>query len=213
LLGHSYANVVGNYFRSGPDTLLASRAINLKDWAGSSWAIAAHAALGVHRSGNREWLSSSSQELNPTCSRWNETLARWDRCEPAAYDTAPYPTPAVTTAAARTARDEVLAEAGASRRLDATGAWLPTRDAADIRVIDDASHGTGRILDALESFPGWPTLYGGRVVRDADRDGMPEAFEDRYGLDSTRPDGTLDPDGDGYGNLEEYLNGTSPREP
>ena len=46
---------------------------------------------------------------------------------------------------------------------------------------------------------------------DLDGDGMPDAFEQRHGFDPTSPaDGPLDADGDGYSNVEEFLNFTSP---
>lgn len=44
---------------------------------------------------------------------------------------------------------------------------------------------------------------------DTDRDGMPNSWETQMGLNSGDPaDGTADADGDGYTNLEAYLNGT-----
>jgi hypothetical protein len=40
---------------------------------------------------------------------------------------------------------------------------------------------------------------------------MPDAWESRYGLDAHDvADGYKDQDGDGYTNIEEYLNGTDP---
>jgi hypothetical protein len=37
---------------------------------------------------------------------------------------------------------------------------------------------------------------------------MPDDWETRFGLDpDDSSDGSLDPDGDGYTNLEDYLNG------
>jgi uncharacterized repeat protein (TIGR02543 family) len=64
--------------------------------------------------------------------------------------------------------------------------------------------------------------YGFRVASslpkaagiDADADGMPDAWETRYGLNPLDPsDASADPDGDGVNNLQEYLNGSSPRNP
>lgn len=45
---------------------------------------------------------------------------------------------------------------------------------------------------------------------DDDHDGMSDAWEEEYGLDSSRDDSYEDPDGDGYSNLEEYYLGTDP---
>ncbi|MCB9759221.1 MAG: carboxypeptidase regulatory-like domain-containing protein [Alphaproteobacteria bacterium] len=48
------------------------------------------------------------------------------------------------------------------------------------------------------------------LPRDDDHDGMSDAWEEGWGLDTTRDDSAEDPDGDGYTNLEEYLLGTDP---
>ena len=51
------------------------------------------------------------------------------------------------------------------------------------------------------------------VPADTDHDGMPDAWERQYELNPAKAgDGSLDTDGDGYTNVEEYLNGTSPRQ-
>lgn len=49
---------------------------------------------------------------------------------------------------------------------------------------------------------------------DTDGDGMPDAWERRYGLNPFDPsDAAQDLDGDGFTNLEEYLAGTDPTDP
>ena len=49
-------------------------------------------------------------------------------------------------------------------------------------------------------------------VRDADADGLPDEWERTFGLDpSVASDATVDSDGDGKTNLEEYRGGTHPR--
>ena len=54
---------------------------------------------------------------------------------------------------------------------------------------------------------GYGTLSGGTAPTDTDRDGMPDAWETKRGLSpSSAADGNGDDDGDGYTNLEEYLN-------
>lgn len=45
---------------------------------------------------------------------------------------------------------------------------------------------------------------------DTDGDGMPDAWEERYGLDPDTPDGELDTDGGLLINLDEYANSTDP---
>lgn len=209
LLGHSYLNLVGNYFRDGPDTRKASRAMILNDWGRR--ALVPDAAFGIHVAQNW-WRKNDSVSvlIEPECSRWNDATARWDLCNSTSYGMARFATPPIATTDALTARSEVLADAGASRRLEAGGAWRAMRDAADVRVVADATNGTGRIIGSYADFPGWPTLANAAPPSDLDRDGMPDTWESRHCLDATRANAAFDTDADGYTDLEEYLNGTRP---
>ncbi|MXZ00874.1 polysaccharide lyase, partial [Candidatus Poribacteria bacterium] len=48
---------------------------------------------------------------------------------------------------------------------------------------------------------------------DSDSDGMPDAWEKQYRFDpQDASNAAKDEDGDGYTNIEEYLNGTDPTE-
>jgi hypothetical protein len=94
--------------------------------------------------------------------------------------------------------EAVLETAGASLR----------RDSADQRIIDDVRNGTGQIISSEAEVGGWPDLPGGEACTDTDGDGMPDAWETQNGLDPADPaDGAADADGDGYTNLEAWLNG------
>lgn len=58
---------------------------------------------------------------------------------------------------------------------------------------------------------GWPEYTFTTAPVDTDHDGMPDEWEKKYSLNSNdASDGTKDPDNDGFTNLEEFLNGTSP---
>lgn len=102
--------------------------------------------------------------------------------------------PHATSAA--TAETAVLSDAGASR----------TRDAVDLRVIATVLDGTGRIIDSQDEVGGWPDLVAGTPWSDSDGDGMPDDWERAQGHDPTQPDGASDQNGDGYTNLEDWLN-------
>jgi len=112
--------------------------------------------------------------------------------------TAPIPMAPVTTEPADGAFRAVLAKAGAGR----------VRDSVDERIMAGVAKGQGRIIDSQDDVGGWPELATGPAPPDGDRDGMPDAWEAAQGLNPADPaDGATDRNGDGYTNLEEYLNG------
>jgi len=95
--------------------------------------------------------------------------------------------------------------------LAACGAILPERDAVDARIIEEIRSGTGRIIDSQDQVGGWPQLRSAPAPKDTDRDGMPDDWEIEHELNRNDPsDAANDADGDGYTNVEEYLNGTDP---
>ena len=100
------------------------------------------------------------------------------------------------TETAAQAYASVLARAGASR----------VRDAVDTRILAGVADGTGRIINSQTDVGGWPDLAPGTPWIDTDADGMPDAWETIHGLDPATADGAADRDGDGYTNLEDWLN-------
>ncbi len=92
--------------------------------------------------------------------------------------------------------------------LERGGASLPRRDDVDQRIVADVVNGTGRIIDSQVEVGGWPDLQSIPVPRDSDGDGMPDEWELQRGLNpNDAADGPDDSDGDGYTNVEDYLNG------
>lgn len=105
----------------------------------------------------------------------------------------------VVTYSASTAYELVLKNAGAIK---------PHRDPVDERVVQAVRDGTGSLIDSQEQVGGWPMLAPGTPQPDIDHDGMPDEWEIARGLNPKDPaDGNADRDGDGYTNVEEYLNG------
>lgn len=99
------------------------------------------------------------------------------------------------TAAEAEAR--VLAHVGAGR----------VRDAVDARIIAGVRARTGRIIDSQSEVGGWPELDAGSPWIDGDGDGMPDDWEAAQGLDpADAADGAADRNGDGFTNLEDWLN-------
>ncbi len=69
------------------------------------------------------------------------------------------------------------------------------------------------ILEMKCPFCGFEEEGDDPTKRDSDGDGMPDWWEEKYGLNLYNPeDGGLDPDGDMFSNYEEFLAGTDPRD-
>ncbi len=105
----------------------------------------------------------------------------------------------------------VLSAEGAYARVMAQAGTCQHRDAVELRLIAQlASLGTKGAIIANESdVGGQPAVT--QVTRpagfDTDGDGMPDAWETAHGLDpKSASDGNGDSNGDGYTNVEEYLN-------
>ncbi len=97
------------------------------------------------------------------------------------------------------------------RVLQSGGAILPKRDAVDIRIVTSVKNRTGKIITSQNDVGGWPELVSASAPIDTDQDGMPDSWEKEMGFDPhDASDGKMDKDGDGYTNLEEYLNNTDP---
>ena len=102
---------------------------------------------------------------------------------------------------AREAVDHVVQYVGASLRRDTVDKFL---------IGQLTSFGTdGQIIDTEDDngiINNVGTVNGGPAPLDTDRDGMPDQWETDRGLDPTVADDAGDDDGDGYTNIEEYLN-------
>jgi hypothetical protein len=123
----------------------------------------------------------------------------WSAAQIAAYrQSQPFKTGPIATQDARDAFRDVLARGGAI---------LPKRDAVDRRIVEEVTNRTGHIINSQAEVGGWPDLRTGVAPRDGDGDGMPDEWERQHGLNPDNPaDGAQDGNGDGYTNVEEYLN-------
>lgn len=116
-------------------------------------------------------------------------------------------TPLVNEQTAEQAYETVLVKAGCSLH----------PDAVDTRIIEEVRSGTytyegkkgstGGLIDTQADVGGWPELKSEEGPQDSDGDGIPDAWETKYGLDSNNPldarKTTLVPN---HINLEVYLN-------
>ncbi|MDG1730896.1 MAG: Ig-like domain-containing protein [Algibacter sp.] len=88
---------------------------------------------------------------------------------------------------------------------DHVGASYPTRDSEDTRAINDVVTRTSTAANTSGTFP---ILDSGTPLTDSDNDGMSDAWEDANGYNKNIDDSLEDRDGDGYTNIEEFLNRT-----
>ncbi len=90
----------------------------------------------------------------------------------------------------------------------------PAADAIDFyqfkyRRLPKDSYKQGIITD-IRQVGGMPK-YEGKPYKDSDGDGMPDAWEKKYGLNpNDASDAVKDMNGDGYTNIEKYINGIDP---
>lgn len=104
----------------------------------------------------------------------------------------------VTTQPADVAYALVLDKAGASK----------ARDPIDARVVKSVRDRKGKIINSQTDVGGWFTASSTAAPKDADDDGMPDAWEIARKLNpKDSSDASKDRDGDGYTNIEEYVNG------
>jgi pectate lyase len=174
-------NVRGNYVKPGPNSS-NSYGLELKSYTGLGWRV----FVGGNLSPQRPNLSFPDAAF----------VAPRDRSY--LVSAPPFRSPWIRTTTATQAFAEVLARAGVT---------FPVRDPVDVRVVDSVRRGGGRIIDHPSQVGGWPVLASGVRRWDTDHDGMPNKWESFRGLNPRRNDSAGDRDGDGYTNIEEYING------
>lgn len=188
----SAINMVANYYKAGPATRddvrdrIAKPSSREGDDKGS-WYVAGNFVDGFPEVTADNWLGMDGDSFTRMAEPWDAL--------------------AIDQQSAQDAYLAVLEHAGCS---------LPKRDSIDIRIIHEvrtgtASHGRNGIITTPADVGGWPELNCVTAPVDTDNDGMPDAWETQYGFDANNTnDNSLDTDGDGYTNVEEYLNGTDP---
>lgn len=207
-------DIVGNVYRRGPLTGAAFAEVQgfaVTDWTAPNGhpSLFLQGNVGWHQPDPskdqwalaREVTGENGKEVGPMPDAWRRAARRSDaapiRVEPdlAAKD------------------GPLVPHVGASRRLDCGGAWVMNRDSVDTRLVKEFVDGAG--IGALPAAAGdrtIPALESGPACADADRDGMPDAWETGHGLDPNDPsDGpAARPSAHGYTNLELFLSGLFP---
>jgi hypothetical protein len=96
------------------------------------------------------------------------------------------------------------------RIVSSCGAVQPLRDDVDAILMNDVATQNRRIIsnesETGASNAGMGTFGTASVPADTDQDGMPDYWEVAMGLNAAVADNNGDLNGDGYTNLEDYLN-------
>ena len=119
----------------------------------------------------------------------------------------PIPALTILVQTAREAYEAVLVSVGASKK----------RDTLDQRIINDVKNRTGNFIDVQGGFPhgtayeftvkAWPALRSLPAPSDTDKDGLPDEWEKKNGLDPTdASDAAQDKLDKQYTNIEVYFN-------
>ena len=180
---HDY-NYIGNYFKRGPN----SRG----ELPGVSW-------------GRKTWWAEFRNEKRPDrgTSKYYVEGNLWDGQPPPLPPYVedgtvrlkePMPCPKVTTQKAKEAYELVLAR---------VGAW--PRDAVTGRTIEEVRNGTGTYGRREPKGGLMEGLTPGVAPLDTDKDGMPDEWEKKHGLDSAKDD-SAKVMSDGYTAIEVYAN-------
>ncbi|MGI9450552.1 MAG: Ig-like domain-containing protein, partial [Geminicoccaceae bacterium] len=179
--GENYINFVGNYMKKGPDTSRRAREIDVDR---------------VDKFGFKLYLAGN---IGPR--RRDDTLPEdaflYPEDKTYLVD-APLPAPPVATTSAEDAYRDVLEKAGAT---------VPKRDPVDARIVTEVEERSGRVPNHPDDVGGYPDMRGDAAPLDTDQDGMSDEWEQKRGLDLYDPgDRNGDADGNGYTDLEDYLN-------
>ncbi len=181
-------NIIGNYYKPGPATRKEKRNQILNPWEPAG----------------KYYLEDNLLVGDDAVTRDNHKGITAEAPVASFVVNQPFPTERINIDDPASALEKVLRHAGASHR----------RDAVDSRIIDEvrkANSGSGKggdgIIDSQQDVGGWPELKTGPVPADTDKDGMPDEWEKKHGLNPNDPsDGSLASSGKSYTNLEVYLN-------
>lgn len=221
---NSLYNIINNYFKPGPITP-AGEPISYRIIKPESGR-----AKEKKNSFGRAYVEGNIVEGNASVTKNNwdggvqpETNGNLQKLLDSIRSNKPFEMAPVTIMKTSQVYDYVLANAGAV---------LPKRDAVDERVVKTVI--TGKAIyapDAKEITPkyvkrrlpadsykqgiivdpqqvGGLPAYNGKPYVDTDMDGMPDAWEVANGLNPNDPtDAVKDCNGDGYTNIEKYING------
>ena len=206
----SWVNVVANYLKPGPATqedvrfrICRPQHLNMFSEAPTpgKWHVAGNHVVGNEKISADTWDGGVDFDA-PDAKGAGGLPAVIERVR----GRDPFAAAPIRQQTAQEAYELVLANAGAT---------LPKRDPVDMRIIESVRTGKPEFGNGIITTPsdvgGWPEYKSARPPADKDRDGAPDNWEKKHGLNpNDAADGAQDKDQDGYTNIEEYLNGTDP---
>ncbi|MFM2293337.1 MAG: hypothetical protein RIS29_3150 [Bacteroidota bacterium] len=222
-------NIINNYYKPGPltptDAPIGYRM--LKPESGRS-KLGYYVYGRVYCNGNimdgnekvtkNNWDGGVQVEELPNAGQYTDSM-KWNT---------PFPMPKFPVMSAQDAYEYVLKNVGAN---------IPKRDIVDQRIVENVRTGKAYydqsadtidfyqfkhrrlpkdsykkgIITDIRQIGGYPE-YKGESYVDTDKDGMPDAWEKKYGLNpNDASDAIKDCNGDGYTNIEKYINGINPK--
>ena len=177
----TWANVMGNVYKRGPDAnrqhiFLQNLEANAK----------------VYIDGNIFWGGADADK--PV---WG---SKYGSPKPAAVISAPAEAPFEV--------DVKQASEVQNTILDNVGRTKPNRDDVDEAIIASIRNGTGKITARVRNSAagGYKALASGTPYPDTDKDGMDDNWETQNGLQVGTADNNGDANGNGYTNLEDFIN-------
>lgn len=183
--GASYANIVNNYFISGPSTSVTAFTRGNENFHG--------------------YVSSNFYDSNQNGVLDGSALCETTDC---------YSDMDIVTTAYEYPGPETLltAEEAVGVVLNGTGCSLPARDSVDeLLVAQVQSCGAdGALIDDESDVGGVGTVSGGTAATDTDGDGIPDAWESANGLDPDDASDAMAIAASGYANIEVYVNSLVP---
>ena len=202
-------NIVNCYYKPGPATTKTERIISIDKLLDDGYAISDIWGK-FYINGNVLTASTRATEDNWTYGVFNQFNAKYTVSEADKENIRleeELDPGEVYTHTAEEAYERVLLYAGASL----------VRDTVDSRIVHDVSTGTATymdggngstngIIDTQEAVGGWPDLLPEAAPIDSDRDGMPDSWEEKNGLNPDNGGDAQLKTVDGfYPNLEVYL--------
>ena len=215
IAGGIKVDIIGNKYKAGPDMLKGydNEVMVRTDWKNQEYgppgkpSIYIEGNIGPHQDdpkGDNWGMLMCWREWKPLHYRPNQKQCR--RYKPMGNLSHP-----ITINPVENIESAILPNIGSYKRLNERGKWVLNRDSVDSRLISEYKKGTGAIPKDEKEVGGYPSIEPGKPYTDTDKDGMPDVWEKQYKLNpQDHSDGSEDKDRDGYTNIEEFLNGTTP---